>query len=506
MEVKLSQRRNGQDSALSELRRLIGQPAERIKQRRASKAKADLVASRQKEQHILRSAAYRAVALHQDRTLAPDLAGSQHPILQITDRLLGSTDDLAEWLKVSHAMRRYSPTLDAAIRNRRTLEGDLVITSDDDGLVEMLKDFAEQVNVGALEGRSSLKGLNTYLRMISDGSDEYGLCAGEQLLSDNLKEIGRLFVCDSRALTVKDDDEDGLYGLYVTKKASAQVRIDDKPLVQTCSFSYSTDGPWPSSLAWAAVQSVENALRMTESTANMWWRFGSPTLITTQEYDPEAALDMDISATTTTEDDDPGASRAEAVNAPEALILAMNAIHEAMQHRRSGRVSDIGVFVAGGKMRTEVLGGTEVGVLAFLLEHMSLFEAHVILSSETPDWMYPNLVRKGDGLGSDRARLMALIAAAGAHRRNTVRRRLAMEILDLHLILQGDARHLGRYDVTFESSILLDARFDAETDRFEAEAESIRIENAAQKYEDGGARRFQGEAERELEEMGVYNS
>lgn len=438
--------------------------------------------------------------LQNDRTIAPSLGSTASPILQITRKRHEDGKRTEELLREYHAIRRYNPTLDAVVRNRRTLEGDIVIDAEDEGLQQALRDFAESVPVGALAGRSSLKGLNTYLRMSADSADEYGLGVGEIVIDASGRMIDRLYICDSRALSTRDINNDGIYQLFVQKKAGKQ-RIDDMPTVQVLSFSYATDGPWPAPLAWSALQVCETILRMGESAANEYWRFGDKTLITYQEYDPEAAAEIDSQARDSGDDEGDNVTP---IEVPLSLFLAKEMFADAFAARRVGDVADLFTFITGGTMRTEVLGGTDIGIMDKLREHWSLFDGVLVALSNTPVWMYPHLVQSGEGLGSERSRAQALIASTDAHRRNAIRERVAREVLDMHLVLNGEARQLGRYDLSFESASILDAKFAAETRKVEAEAEAQEIENVAQKYDEGGTRRFLLEAARELEEKGLY--
>lgn len=444
--------------------------------------------------------AYAKTRLQNDRTIAPTLGATTSPILQITRTRHEDRASVEQLLKEYHAARRHNPTLDAVIRNRRTLEGDLVIESEDENLQAFLRDIAENVLVGGLAGRSSLKGIDTYLRMVSDSADEYGLGVGEMIIQEQGQAIERLFVCDARTLSTQDRERSGIHQLFVHKKDGKR-RIDDLPTVQVLSFSYSTDGPWPAPLAWSALQMVETILRMGESAANEYWRFGTKTLHTVQEYEPEAAAEIDSQARASGDDEGTNTTQ---IEVPLSLYLVKEGMADVFAALRSGRAADLFSFIAGGKMRTEVLGGTDIGIMDKLREHWSLFDGVLVALSETPVFMYPHLMQSGEGLGSERARVQILLSIASAVRRNGIRGRIAREVLDMALVLAGDARQLGRYNLRFESAAILDKKYEAEARKIEAEAESVQIENTAQKYDEGGTRRFAGEAERELEEKGIY--
>lgn len=132
----------------------------------------------------------------------PRVAGASstgmHPVLQITQRLPGSGTGHHVQLAVFALLREYLPILDAAIGNRRTLEGALVVESDDPRLSEEMNAWLEEIPVGYLGGRATQRGLNLYLDLIADSADEFGLGVGEMLISENARAIERLVVPSAR--------------------------------------------------------------------------------------------------------------------------------------------------------------------------------------------------------------------------------------------------------------------------------------------------------------------
>lgn len=415
------------------------------------------------------------------------------PILQMTQHLPGQGLMHDTQMLLWHAMRQYSPTLDAAIRNRRTLEGGAVIESEDEGLAAALNAFWRTVPVGYLGARATLVGGDNYLSMLADNADEYGLAVGEILTDEAGREVRRLVAPNMRTISMHDENRDGLSELFQTQRGTRR-RIDNEPLVQVMSLSYATEGPWPCPLAWSAVKSTEAVMRMFESVINGWWRFGDPSLMMGMEFDKDAAID-------TTPVLMPDGTE---VDVPSALLLMRNTVQSVMASRRDGRAGDAYASVQGGKLVNEVLGSVDAGLMRHFKEQSSVFDGHIIALSRTPVWMYPSMAMRAEGLGSDLSNNEALIASVDALKRNTVKERIMREVLDTFLVLSGDARQLGRYTVVFESASILDDKAQADADLTQAQADAAVIENVVQTYDEKGQRRFTGEAERVLEEKGIY--
>lgn len=414
----------------------------------------------------------------------------RHPILTLTSRTYaaGPRHDLQ--LAVFHAMRQYCPTLDAAIKNRRTLEGDAHIESDDEGLAEALNEFVQEVPVGYIGGGATLRGLNTYANVMADNADEYGLSAGEMLTDEQGREILRLVVPNARTLALRDEDGDGIHELYQTQRGQMR-RIDDAALVQTLSFTASAEAPWPYPLAWSLVKSTEAVMRMFEAVINGWWRFGDPSLLNIIEYDADATPErMEVPA---------GPGSAARVEVPNAIITLKESLEAVMAARRGGRVGDAYAYVDGGRLRSETLGSIDQTITRYFVDHASIFDGHIIAQSRTPVWMYPSQQMRGEGLGSQLSQNEALVASVDARKRNRAKERLMKDVIDTMLLLEGDAQYIGRYEIAFDEVSILDDKVEAEAMKTRAEAEAQIIENAVQLYDDEtGARRFQGEAEQYL--------
>ena len=429
--------------------------------------------------------------------------GGRHPILQITGRTHGSGLQHETQLAIFHAMRHYHTTLDTAIRLRRALEGTIIVESDDQGLADSLNDWVKEVRVGYLGGRASLTGLHVYLDQLAEGADEYGLAAGEMLTDERGTEITRLVVPHTRTLYTKKLDaptETGAtYGLYQAQdkakgNSSGEERIDQSPLVQTCTFTYPAgEGVWPTPMAWSLVQSTEAVLRMHESVANGWWRFGDPSMLFSIQYDDEANPKT-VQA----------GSGESATEVPADLLQLKMSLEEIMRARRQGSTGDAYAYAMGGEISAEVLGQIDNSLMKYFREQSGVFDGHVLAASGLPEWMFPHIAQSGDGLGGQRSSNQAIICALQASKRAAVKKTLAEEVIDMHLVLSGDARYVGRYELGLDVVSIVDDKLIAETDKAMAEAVAQIIENAELLYDpETGEPRFTGDAADYLEQKQV---
>lgn len=425
--------------------------------------------------------------------VADPFAGfGEHPFVRKVQGLPGYTYELQAALLLFHLMRKHIPTLDAAIRNRRTLEGDVLIKSDDDGLQEALTEVADSFTCGYFENKSLGRGLNTYLDMLSSASDEYGMASGEAQLTEDLTEIRRLVVPTPQSMQLRKNDAQDAFEIWQGDINGRRQRIDDKLGVDLLTFSTNTEEPWPTPMAWSLVTSSQNLLEIYVSMVNQWWKFGDPPLLNVINYKPDASIDMETV----------GGSKY-----PKALLALKRSMESIMSLKRRGRTGDVYAYADGGDIRSEVIGNVDATLMRFAREHATLFDAYIIAASRTPVWMYPGVIQKGDGLGGQKSTNEALIASVDAMKRNSRRAAIAKSVLDLHLILSGDARWLGKYWIKFDTISIIDEKAIGEAQKAQADADAQHIENAAQLYEDEtGERRFKGEAEQYLIQQGVYAS
>ena len=421
-------------------------------------------------------------AVH-DPTIAQSPTGGQHPILQLTKHRPGSGIAHGAQLLVFHAMREYLPTLDSAITNRRALEGDITITSEDEGLQDALEDFADEVAVGYVAGNASRRGLNTYVHKLADMADEYGLSAGEIVADERGTEIERLVVPSSRTLSLEQQQTERAAGGYLYRLKQHQdgrtTYLDDKPLVQVLSFTHGGDDAWPRPMAWSLVKSGEILLRIMEAVENGWWRFGDPSLLNAVEYgDAEAQPDM---AEVGGDADGSGGQ-----SVPQALLMLKNSMETVMNARRDGKVGDVYAFTGpGGELKSEVIGDIDASLMRYFGEHRQEFQADIIGASETPVWMYPSVEQSADGLSGARSNNQAGIYASAAMKRNRRKMALAKQVLDTFLLVSGDARYVGQYGLGVEAANLIDEKLVQEARKTQAEADQLVIANSFELYNSG---------------------
>ena len=432
-------------------------------------------------------------AVHDPRVAA--LGTGRHPVLQLTEQSGGSGYGHDVSLLVLHAMRAYYPTLAAAIKLRRVLEGDVYPVSEDEGLEAELRERWDRVPVGYVEGPGTLRGGNVYLDTLAETADEYGMAAGEIVTDEAGTEVERLVVPNGRTLSMRqvpgsDQRRGGRRYELVQTDSRGQTRLGGA-LVQTLAFGTATETAWPDALASSLVRTTEAALRMYQSVNQAWWRFGDPSMLLGLEYDKEAVPETVLA---------PGT---EDVEVPAELLLFKNTVEAVMNARRGGRVGDAYVATVGAKVRNEVLGDVDSTLMRYFREQASVYDAYLVPLSDVPVWLFPTVERASDGLGGSLSQNQAAIAATGAHKRNAKKRRLGKAVLDTMLLADGDASWAGRYEMEATEVNVLDEKLIEETRLAAAEAVAAEIANAVQLFEDDGTPRFTGEALAYLEEREV---
>lgn len=419
---------------------------------------------------------------------------SNHPILNIASRRPGSGFYHRVQMDVFHAIRRYIPVFDSAIENRRDIEGNIRIESDDEGLQRDLEQFSRAVPVGNVEGAPQ-KGLNTYLNLIAGSSDEYGIGAGEVVIDSDGRGIERLRVASPRTLSIEDQNNDNLYEVYQRQGATRgrsgeKVRIDQNDRVHMLAFRPSIDRPWPKPLSWSLVQTSEVLLRLYESVANGWWRFGDPSMLVTEEYEETA---------------DPDTTSVNGVEVPVSLLSLKSTLEEVFKDRKQGKVSDAYHSSVGAEVSAEVIGNVDATLMRWFAQHNNVFAGQVIGAGRVPVWMHPEVQLSGEGLNSDRSQNQTVMAAEAAKDRNVRKRQIAREVLNLFLVVSGASDFVGEYRLVTDEAAIIDDAVKAEAEKTRAEANQIHAQVANMLYESDGSRRFQdGEHEDYLRRHGVY--
>jgi hypothetical protein len=438
----------------------------------------------------------RSSLLSSDPRIASNtVSAALHPILQMTDRLPGTGTTHETQMSVFHAMRQYLPTLDAAFKNRRTLEGELHVKSQDEGLQAYLEDWAESIRVGRINDTGSTIGLLRWINIMCDAADEYGLAVGEGVLTNDNRDIDRLVMPNMRTISTADLDDDDLYEIYQTQNGQRQ-RIDDNINVFTFAFHASSETTWPEPLAWSTIKTTEIVLRMYEAVNNAWWRYGDPSGLYAIEYDVDAAPAIENVTL----------SDGTSVAAPVSLTRLKTAIETVMAARRSGQVGDAFLSIEGGRLKNEILGDVNQSLVQFFGEHASRLDSMIVTHSECPDWMFPNVERSGDGLGSLLSQNQSIIASRAARRRAHAKKRLAIEMLRLLLLVRGEARYMNAFDVETDIISIIDEEILAKARETNASAEERMASVASLIFDaETGERIFTGEAEQYLVDRGAYS-
>lgn len=435
-----------------------------------------------------------------DASVASAPAAYREPILQMTARLPGFGAVHETQGLLWHAIRQFVPSVDSAILNRRVLEGRPEAEARDEGLQSALQHFMDTVAVGYLEGQAQQRGISHYLEGLAAFADEYGLAAGECVLSEDARQIARLVMPTPRSLTLRRDSASGYYALY-QHQASGQRRIDDRPLVQVLSFRSPVDGPWPPPMVWAATKAVEGSMRVQEGGLNSWWIHSETPRLLGHAFDKDATPDT-VSTTY------PGADGlAQTVEVPASVLSLKTSLEAMLAAKRAGKVGNVLTYVQGGEMINDTLGPGSDAIVKFFREHQSVFDGMIVGLSQTPIWMYPWIEPgRGEGLGSQLSNAEAKIFSVAARDRQQKLEALLRQTLDLFLVLDGSARFVGAYDVRWSSASIVDAEAEAAARLAEAMAADQEVANLLQLYDDDGQRRFSGELERELEEAGHYRA
>lgn len=439
--------------------------------------------------------AYRLLREHRQRAfstvadgerVAIDSSYATDPARSIATIVPKATSIDRALLDVYHLIRENIPIIDAAIRNRRTLEGHPVIWAEDEGLAEYLNEVCREMPVGYLGESATLRGMHRITNAISEAADEYGFGGAESQLEESGRGIKRVVVPTPRNFRLGTMNDAGQYPIfYRDPKIAREERVDNLPTWSFLSFNYSTDSIWPVPLAWSLLKNSEIMLRAVAAVAIAWWRYGDPPQLFGLEYDKDA----NPKTTVIQGDED-----AQSVEVPVAMEQLLAAAKGAYADRLAGKVSDMFTWIKGGSVKVQSIGDVRDTLARYYREQMEYHDALVVSLSDTPRWMYPQLQNRGEGMGSNLSQNEALIASTAAERRQAERNRVVRRILDLHLVLSGEARYVGQYEVRNEAASLIDDKVQAETAKVAAEAEAQVIENTALLYNEDGSPRFSGPA------------
>lgn len=392
-------------------------------------------------------------------------AGGQHPVLQLTSNLPGAGVGHSVQLALFHALREAIPDLDRSIGLRREIEGELVVEAEDDATQDLVEDFAENVPVGFISGETPVTGVNAYVDLLADRSDEYGMAAGERLLTENEDGIARLLVPDSRTLFLRAEEEtrpngQPRYELYQRLENGGKQRASG-PRVDLLAFRPPAEGHWPAPMVWGCDFMGELFLRIFTSMVNAYWRYGDPSQLFQVALDPEASVSTDQSGM------------------PDVVSELQARVDEAMQARLRGDVADVHIGIKGGKVERDVLGDPAESLADYVTDHYTVIVSQIIGKANVPSFLFPGFDLPGGGIGAERYQTEARLCSGAAARRRTRKEKIARAVIDEHLVLSGNARAVDRYELRTEAASIEDENLEEETRQASANADQVILDNAS---------------------------
>lgn len=392
-------------------------------------------------------------------------------------------------LEAYHQIRKALPIVESAFKNRRILEGEAIFMSDDPKLAEMLNEMAADVPFGYLGESATFRGLYQFMSALSTAADEYGLSGYEMIVDESGRQFERLLVPSPKNIEIEMDRGSRQQFIYYRDRLGAKrVRVDDLPTWGFLAFTHTTDEIWPPPLCWSLMSNAEVQMRALRAAAIQWWRYGDPALLFTIEFDKDASSDT-IEVLT----DEVIDGERQVAEVSKTLYQLMGAVDGAMHSRKQGKSADAYASAHGGTYDVKTVGDVDATLARYFVDHVQYHDSHVVALSQTPSWMYPQLTRS-DGMNSNRSQMEAVVSSVAAVRRQKERNRVIRRIMDLLLVLQGDARYVGKYWIETESASIIDAKAEADAAKTEAEAEAILLDNIMTQFDENGKRLFKGDA------------
>lgn len=396
---------------------------------------------------------------------------ADHPVIRIAQRLPGysgmsATGRHRVQLELYHSLRELVPVLHDAISKRRQIEGTPYIESKNEELKSALQAFADEVPVGYVRGASPSKGLPSYIRMLAENADEYGLGFGEPVLSGPRgREIERLVVPEPRTFTFElENTEPRLYyDLYQYQNGKREKLGGAR--VQLLSFAPDPASPWPRPMAWGLPFVAELLIRVVLSTNNGWMRFGDPMSLWLLLY--EAGVTPTVQAGQT----DPNIQN---------LITQLTAVWDA---KKQGKTGDA-VFGGSGlkDIKRENLADVDNSLVRWMPEQWQVIAPQIWSRSSLPSWMMPGANLSGAGMNSDRFEQEALAAEDAASDRRVSMTGVLKEVLDLQCLILGRPEWAGQYEIAWKATSVTSEKYKEDTRKVRAEADTAFIEASYQLF------------------------
>ena len=400
--------------------------------------------------------------------------GYETPIRALVARLSTDGLDTRTLLELRHMIRGNVPDVQTAIIMRRALEGELLIESDDAGLQDELRAFCKEVPVGYIGGTASASGLDAYLDMMANASDEYGLAVGELIFAG--RRIERLVCPDMRTFDI--EPAGGMYTL-VQDQGGKRVPIDGGT-IQSLTFRIDSSSKWPPAMIVGGELIAEALLRMLTSINTIWLKAGDPPLVYSIQYDKDARVAMASSGT------DAGGS---SVVIDQNVLVLQQAIRAVKKARSQGMMAEIVFSVVGGELKIDSVFGnpTTQGLVKEAEPHFRIASGLLAQMSEVPSWVFASAANRSEGLGSNRANAEASLAFAAAERRRRKLAALARSILNTYILGERSARGLDNFRLAWTAPSIIDEKLIQETRQAQASADATFVRASFEMFNPEGA-------------------
>lgn len=410
-----------------------------------------------------------------------------------------STDgiDLRTTLELRHIIRRYISDVQTAIIYRRAIEGELLISSDDAGLEEELREFCKRIPVGYVGGEASARGLDAYLDALANGADEYGLSVGEKIFEG--RRLARLVTPDVRTFSLEKTEGSGGLLQLVQDQKGKKVVIGGGA-IHTLTFRVDSSEQWPPAMIWGAELIAEALLRMLTSLNTIWLKAGDPPMVYSIEYDAEAQVPIQAST-------DSAGNLAYVDDNIEALTQAIQATKKA---RARGMMAEIVFSVVGGKLHIESAFGnpTTEGLVKEAEPHFRIASGLIAQMSEVPSWVFTSGSNNAEGIGSNRANQEAAIAFRAAERRRRKLAVIARDVLNTYILGERSTRALDNFRLEWTAPSIVDDSLIEQTRKHRADADSVFVRTSFELFNtegggEDGEGGFTAEQREYLERNGV---
>ena len=167
-------------------------------------------------------------------------------------------------------LREAIPVMDAAINRLVSLDGHLIVTGENDALVEEIQEWFYNVPVNDIQ-----KGIQAFHQNFSNEAFEQGFSLGEYVTNKSRTDIEQLRVADSKYIKFK---RNAASGLDIYQKADNDPdwrKLNPSPLLYF-SINNENQNPYGTPLFRSCEFVAKVLATMHNSLLNVWERFGDP--------------------------------------------------------------------------------------------------------------------------------------------------------------------------------------------------------------------------------------